>query len=48
MSLLCSGFERTEKQWTELLDSVGLRIAKIWISKGVETSPEAVIECEKI
>lgn len=33
--------ERTEKHWHELLESVGLKIAKIWDCEG---SPEKVVE----
>jgi hypothetical protein len=40
MMSMCSGMERTEKQWRELLDSVGLEIVNIWASGGTE----AVIE----
>jgi hypothetical protein len=40
MMSICSGMERTEKQWRQLLDSVGLEIVKIWTSRGTE----AVIE----
>ncbi|KAK4691124.1 hypothetical protein P7C71_g5810, partial [Lecanoromycetidae sp. Uapishka_2] len=43
MMAVLSGMERTESQWKELLDSVGLRISKIWNSgKEVEGLIEAV------
>ncbi|KAI9730961.1 MAG: hypothetical protein M1818_008036 [Claussenomyces sp. TS43310] len=42
MMSMCSGAERTEKQWRALLESVGLEIVKIW-NKG---SVEAVIEAK--
>ncbi|PGH15373.1 hypothetical protein AJ80_05557 [Polytolypa hystricis UAMH7299] len=41
--LTFGGKERSEKQWYELLSSVGLKIVKIY--QGAE--PEALIECEK-
>ena len=28
------GTERTERQWSDLLDSVGLKLTKIWRTKG--------------
>lgn len=43
MMAVLSGMERTESQWKELLDSVGLKIVKIWSSgKEVEGLIEAV------
>ena len=41
MMALVSGMERSVKQWHALLDSVGLKIVRIW-SKGSET--ESLIE----
>ncbi|OOF97174.1 hypothetical protein ASPCADRAFT_45906 [Aspergillus carbonarius ITEM 5010] len=42
MMSIASG-ERTEKHWTELIESSGLKIVKIWtVQKGVES----LIECE--
>jgi fumagillin biosynthesis methyltransferase len=38
-----SSMQRSEKQWTALLASVGLRIVKIWPAKG---GPFSVIEAE--
>jgi hypothetical protein len=38
-----SSMQRSEKQWTALLASVGLRIVKIWAAKG---GPFPVIEAE--
>ncbi|GAB7351956.1 hypothetical protein MBLNU459_g2486t2 [Dothideomycetes sp. NU459] len=48
MMLLSSGLERTETQWRHLLDSVGVRIVKIWTVGDIHEGNEAVIECEKI
>lgn len=42
--LTFGGKERSEKQWKELLASVGLEIVQIY--RGPE--PEAVLECKKI
>lgn len=42
--LTFGGKERSEKQWKELLASVGLGIVKIY--RGPE--PEAVLECRKL
>ena len=36
-----SGAERTERQWRELLDSIGLKVLKIW---SIPQSAEVVIE----
>ena len=45
MMAAVSGIERTERQWTDLLSSVGLKIVKIW-SHGPEDDAliEAVLE----
>jgi hypothetical protein len=37
------GKERSERQWHELVSSVGLQIEKIWTGEDTE----AVIECRK-
>ena len=45
--MMCNltGAERTEKQWTELLDSAGLRIEHIWVLEpGAESIIEAVLK----
>ena len=42
--MLLSGMERTESQWSALLESVGLEIKKIWRTDGAS---EAVIEAKK-
>lgn len=44
MMMLLSGMERSESQWSALLESVGLEIKKIWRTDGVS---EAVIEAKK-
>lgn len=41
--MFCAGLERTCQQWTELLDSVGLRVVKLWLREGDELG---VIEAE--
>ena len=41
MLALCSGMERTERQWRELLASVGLKIVNIW---GMGRESESLIE----
>jgi hypothetical protein len=38
---LAGAVERTEKQWHELLESVGLKIDRIWTA---EPDPQSVIE----
>ncbi|TVY78372.1 O-methyltransferase asqD [Lachnellula suecica] len=43
MLTLCSGLERSEKQWRELVKKAGLRIVNIWRPEG---DTEAVIEIE--
>lgn len=41
--MMIGACERSERQWNALLESVGLRIVKIWTAqKGVES----LIECE--
>lgn len=40
--LIIGGKERTEIEFSNLLDSAGLRLAKVWASK---TGDEALIEC---
>ncbi|RAO64148.1 uncharacterized protein BHQ10_000160 [Talaromyces amestolkiae] len=40
-----SGMERTAKQWRELLESVGLRVVKIWES--VEEGADGIVEAMK-
>lgn len=32
--VFCSGMERTRQRWTNLLESVGLRILKFWVREG--------------
>ena len=45
MMITFSSYERTEEQWYELLQSVGLRIIKIWTyEKGSESLIEAELE----
>jgi hypothetical protein len=44
MMSLCSGLERTEKQWRALLDSIGLEIVKIWTSPGAESVIETKLK----
>lgn len=44
MMSLCSGVERSEKQWNALLDSVGLQVVKIWRSGGVEAMIETMLK----
>ena len=44
MLMLLSGMERSESQWSTLLESIGLKIVKIWRTDGVS---EAVIEAKK-
>jgi hypothetical protein len=41
---MSAGMERTEKQWRNLIEGVGLSIMKIWRADGAAKS-EAVIEC---
>lgn len=37
LNMMCfGGMERTERQWTELLGDVGLRIVKIWRQDGAK------------
>lgn len=43
MMLLHAGLERSLSQWHKLLDSIGLRIVKVWPSKGFR---ESVIEAK--
>jgi len=48
MMSLAASAERTEKQWRELLASVGLRVAGIWNDDpGTESLIEAVLEREE-
>ena len=44
MLLFLSGMERSESQWTAVLNSAGLEIKKIWRADGIS---EAVIEARK-
>lgn len=44
MLMLLSGMERSESQWKDLLNSVGLEVKKIWRKDGVG---EGVIEAKK-
>lgn len=37
-----SGMERTGKQWRELLESVGLRVVKVW--EPVEEGADGIVE----
>jgi hypothetical protein len=32
--VFCSGLERTQQRWTDLMISVGLRIVKFWVREG--------------
>lgn len=48
MMVLNTGIERTEKQWKNLLESVGVKIVKIWSVGDISEGNEAVIECEKV
>jgi len=41
--LIIGGKERSEKDFTALLDSAGLRLVKIWSSN---TGSQSVIECQ--
>lgn len=43
MMALLATYERTERQWRELLGSVGLRVVKIWTPN---PSAESLIEAE--
>ena len=43
MLSILGGMERTEKQWHELLNSVGLKIVHVWMD---DQDAEAVIEAE--
>lgn len=43
--VFCSGLERTTRQWTRLLDSVGLRVNKFWTRAG---DGLGVVEAERI
>src|SRR5450756_1254752 len=43
MMTLFAATERTEEDWTKMLESVGLRIIKIWT---YEEGTESLIECE--
>lgn len=45
MMVLETGSERTLRQWTDLLGSVGLRIEKVWYAK---TGLESLIEVELV
>ena len=40
--LIIGGKERTESEFSVLLDSVGIRLVKVWASK---TGNQTVIEC---
>jgi hypothetical protein len=42
---MSAGMERTEKQWRNLIEGVGLSIVKIWRADGSAAKSEAVIEC---
>jgi hypothetical protein len=44
MMSLCSGVERSEKQWRDLIDSVGLQIVKIWRTEGAEAVIETTLK----
>lgn len=44
MLMLLSGMERSESQWKDLLNSVGLEVEKVWRKDGVG---EGVIEAKK-
>jgi hypothetical protein len=39
----CPGIERTRRGWTELLESVGLKISNFWLPRG---SHKGIIEAE--
>lgn len=39
----CPGIERTRRRWTELLESVGLRVIKFWLPHGYH---KGIIEAE--
>lgn len=43
MMCFCSGIERTQRQWEELLDACGLEIVKVWANR---TDYEQVIEAQ--
>lgn len=43
MMTLLAGMERSSSQWHDLLDSIGLRIVKVWPSEGFR---ESVIEAK--
>lgn len=32
--MFCAGLERTCQRWTELLESVGMRVVKFWLRDG--------------
>jgi exonuclease VII small subunit len=40
-----SGMERTAKQWRELLESVGLRVIKVW--EPAEEGADGIVEAIK-
>lgn len=44
MLALLSGMERTQTQWKELLNSVGLEIVKFWM---IDSETEGLIEAVK-
>ncbi|KAE9374834.1 S-adenosyl-L-methionine-dependent methyltransferase [Stipitochalara longipes BDJ] len=44
MMSLCSGIERSERQWRELIDSVGLQVVKIWRTEGIEAVIETMLK----
>ena len=44
MLTLCSGLERTEKQWRDLIKQAGLTVVNIWRPEG---DTEGVIEIER-
>ena len=47
MMALAASSERTEAQWRSLLQSVGLKIAGIWMKEpGVQSLIEAVLEAD--
>ena len=47
MMALAASSERTEAQWRNLLQSVGLKIAGIWMKEpGVQSLIEAVLEAD--
>lgn len=39
----CPGVERTSRRWTDLLESVGLKINKFWLPDGYK---KGIIEAE--